>query len=337
MAPMTDSADPVLKVRGLHAGYAVKEAFWRRPMQVSAVAGLDLDVPEGKTLGIVGESGCGKSTLARTLVGLLSPTDGNIAYDGRDVTAAGTARWREVRRDVQMVFQDPHASLNPHMTARELISEAWQIHPGIVERADRDAEVERLLDIVGLRAEHADRYPNEFSGGQQQRICIARALAVRPKLIVCDEAVSALDVSVQAQILNLLVDLQDELGLSYVFISHDLEVVRHVAHEVAVMYLGTIVERGTAEDVFGDPQHPYTRALLSAAPSAEDWRGTTGEIELTGEVPSPAKPPSGCRFRTRCYMAQDRCADEVPPLIERPGVAHPVSCHFADGAGTTAP
>lgn len=330
-APPVHAGDALLDVAGLHAGYESPGPSGLRRRRISAVSGVDLTVPAGRTVGVVGESGCGKSTLARAIVGLRPPFAGSITFHGHDLATATGAQRRLLRRDLQMIFQDPYASLNPRMTVGELIAEGWHVHRGIVPRADRDAEVARLLDLVGLRADHAGRHLHQLSGGQCQRVSIARALALRPRLIVCDEAVSALDVSVRAQILNLLVDLQAKLGVSYLFISHDLDIVRHIAHDVAVMYLGTIVESGTAEEVFGAPRHPYTQALLSAAPSVHD-RAThpPAEIVLNGDVPSPDRPPSGCRFRTRCHLATQLCADRSPELIPRPEVTHPVACHFTD-------
>ncbi|MGW9402804.1 ABC transporter ATP-binding protein [Arthrobacter sp. NPDC055585] len=319
----------LLDVTGLVAGYSVKSASWLgKRRSVHAVSGVDLTLGRGETLGIVGESGCGKSTLARTLVGLLKPLAGSIHFDGRDVGTFKAGELRPARRHIQMVFQDPFSSLNPRMRAGELISEGWEIHPGIVEKSEWPEEIARCLERVGLSPEHAGRYPHQFSGGQRQRLCIARALALKPQVIVCDEAVSALDVSIQAQILNLLEDLQKESGISYIFISHDLGVVRHIADRVAVMYLGTVVETGDAGRIFSHPRHPYTRALLSAAPSMDDWMDAEDtEIILKGDVPSPLSPPSGCRFRTRCWKAQERCATEAPVLENRSG-EDAVACHF---------
>ncbi|MET7966309.1 oligopeptide/dipeptide ABC transporter ATP-binding protein [Micromonospora sp. NPDC005305] len=320
---------PVLQVRDLHVDYRLSGGLFSRGRRVRAVAGVDLVVPAGSTVGIVGESGCGKSTLARTIVGLLSPASGQVLLGDVDLATASRVT-RRLRPDVQMVFQDPYASLNPWMSVRDLISEPWQIHPGIVPRERWDAEVDRLLELVGLRSSQRGLRPHQFSGGQRQRICIARALAVRPKVIVCDEAVSALDVSIRAQILNLLRDVQAETGVSYVFVSHDLGVVRHVAHTVAVMYLGRFVEQGRTDEVFRAPAHPYTQALLSAAPAVDDWRhDRPEEIVLGGEVPSPLAPPSGCRFRTRCFKARDRCA-QIEPELSHGTAGHQVACHFAD-------
>jgi oligopeptide transport system ATP-binding protein len=325
------SETPVLELRDLHVDYRLSGGFLsRETRRVHAVAGVDLALQAGQTIGIVGESGCGKSTLARAIVGLLQPSKGHVLLNGVDLGAASRSTLRSTRRQVQMVFQDPFASLNPWMSVRDLISEAWQIHDDIVPRDQWDAEVDRLLMLVGLRPNQRELRAHQFSGGQRQRICIARALAVRPQVIVCDEAVSALDVSIRAQILNLLRDLQQKTGVAYVFVSHDLGVVRHVADEVAVMYLGRFVERGRTDEVFGAPAHPYTQALLSAAPAVDDWeRDRPDEIVLTGEVPSPLNPPSGCRFRTRCFKAEEICSQLEPALVDR-GVGHPAACHFAE-------
>jgi peptide/nickel transport system ATP-binding protein/oligopeptide transport system ATP-binding protein len=322
------SDTPVLELHDLHVDYHLPGGLLaRRARRVSAVAGVNLTVPARSTVGVVGESGCGKSTLARTIVGLLRPASGRVLVNGVDVSTASRAALKAVRSQVQMVFQDPYASLNPWMTVRELISEPWRIHRGIMPRANWDAEADQLLELVGLRPNQGGLRAHQFSGGQRQRICIARALAMRPKLIVCDEAVSALDVSIRAQILNLLRDIQAETGVSYLFVSHDLGVVRHVADEVAVMYLGRFVEQGPVDTVFGAPAHPYTQALLSAAPSLDD--SDAKELLLAGEVPSPLDPPSGCRFRTRCFKVQDVCATVEPPLAAD-DIGHPVACHFAE-------
>ncbi|PRX47170.1 peptide/nickel transport system ATP-binding protein/oligopeptide transport system ATP-binding protein [Prauserella shujinwangii] len=334
MAAQSDT--PVLELVDLVAGYRSRQGPLGRSRAVRAVAGVNLAVRAGETVCLVGESGCGKSTVARAVVSLLRPIAGEVRFDGRDVTALDRAGRRDLRRQVQLVFQDPYASLNPKMTVHDLLSEAWRIHPGIVPRGDWDAEVAALLERVGLNPGHATRYPHQFSGGQRQRISIARALAVRPRLIVCDEPVSALDVSIQAQILNLLARLQRELGVAYLFITHDLGVVRHFADRVAVMHLGTIVESGQTEQVYERPAHPYTQALLSAAPSVDDWRAQEGEeIVLRGDVPSPLDPPSGCRFHTRCWKARDLCRAEEPALVRR-DTDHPVACHFATDAHVVA-
>ncbi|WP_199432728.1 ABC transporter ATP-binding protein [Qaidamihabitans albus] len=323
------STTPVLELVDLVAGYRLRQGLFGRRRDVHAVAGVSLSVGAGETLCLVGESGCGKSTVARTVLSLLRPSSGEVRFDGADVTGMSRRELRAMRRQVQLVFQDPYASLNPRMTVRELITEAWRIHPGIVERERWDAEVAGLLERVGLNPGHASRYPHQFSGGQRQRICIARALSVRPRLIVCDEAVSALDVSIQAQILALLKRLQEELGVAYLFITHDLGVVRQFADRVAVMHLGTIVETGETERIYESPAHPYTQALLSAAPSVEDWREQESEeILLHGDAPSPLDPPSGCRFHPRCWMTRDRCRTEEPALTDR-GTGHPAACHYA--------
>ncbi|MQA81152.1 MAG: ATP-binding cassette domain-containing protein [Streptosporangiales bacterium] len=297
---------------------------------VHAVSGVSLSIAEGEAFGLVGESGCGKSTVARTIVGLARPRSGTVLVDGQDVHNASRAALRAAKRTVQMVFQDPYSSLNPRMTVRQLLTEAWLVHPGIVPRAEWGAEVHRLLELVGLAPESADRYPAQFSGGQLQRISIARALAVRPRLLIADEAVSALDVSIQAQVLNLLGELQSELGLALLFISHDLSVVRHLCQRVAVMYLGKIVEIGDVTQIYREPTHPYTQALLNAVPDLYPWLADRPPAQPSDDdIPSPTDPPSGCRFRTRCWKAQDRCAAEEPALDDR-GHSHPSACHFAE-------
>ncbi len=309
-------APPVLAATGLRKSFRVGRK------QLTALDGVDLTIGRGETVGLVGESGCGKSTLARVLLMLARPDAGTVRFGEVDPF---TLRGKDLlawRRRVQMVFQDPYASLNERMTAAELIGEPWRTHRDAAP-ADRAGRVRELLELVGLRAGDADRYPNEFSGGQRQRIGIARALALNPELIVCDEPVSALDLSVQAQVLNLLAELQRELGVSYLFISHDLSVVRHVADRVSVMYLGKVVEEGPTEEVFDRPVHPYTAALMSAAPRLSPEDGE--RILLRGEIPSPLNPPSGCRFRTRCWKATAECA-EPPPVVSR-GDGHVGLCH----------
>lgn len=326
-APST--AAPLLELRGLTKHYPITSGVLRRQVgTVRAVESVDLALHPGETVGLVGESGCGKTTLGRTIVRLHRPTSGTIRIAGRDVTRASGRGLRSYRRRVQMVFQDPYASLNPRMTARQLIGEPMRIHG--VPAAEREARINDLLERVGLDPQGADRLAGQFSGGQRQRIAIARALALQPDVLVLDEPVAALDVSIQAQILNLLRDLQRDLGLAYLFISHDLAVVRQVADRVAVMYLGRVVETAAAEELYRAPEHPYTVALLSAVPITDPRERAAGRRRrvLAGDVPNPAAPPSGCVFRTRCWKAEERCATEVPRLEE--GVAHPAACHFPE-------
>ena len=297
---------------------------------VRAVDGVSLVVRTGETLGLVGETGCGKSTLARCLTRLHELTAGRVVFDGRDISRLSRRRLAPVRRDLQMIFQDPFGSLNPRRRVGSIIGDPFTIH-GVADGRDRQRRVQELMELVGLNPEHYNRYPAEFSGGQRQRIGVARAVALRPRLIVCDEPVSALDVSIQAQVLNLLDDLQDRLGLTYVFISHDLSVVRHVSDRVAVMYLGQIVETAEAEHLYARPRHPYTVALMSASPVADpDLADRRRPILLTGDVPSPVAPPTGCRFHPRCPKAQERCRVEAPALTARePGTdTHLIACHF---------
>ncbi|WP_250028535.1 ABC transporter ATP-binding protein [Paractinoplanes maris] len=318
-------SDVVLETRGL-----VKH-FKARKGAVRAVDGVDLQLRRGETLGVVGESGCGKSTLAKLLVGLEKPTHGEIRVRGEDMVRLKGSALRRARRNIQMVLQDPYTSLNPRMTVGDIIGEPYDIHPDAVPQYGKARAVQELLDIVGLNPDHLNRYPHQFSGGQRQRIGIARALALRPEIIVCDEPVSALDVSIQAQVINLLEGLQRELGLSYLFIAHDLSVVRHISDRVAVMYLGKVVEIGNHAAIYEQPTHPYTQALLSAVPVPDPrLRGRRDHIMLEGEVPSPADPPSGCRFRTRCWKAQPTCADHEPLLEIRQRSPHPSACHFAE-------
>ncbi len=323
----------IIEVRDLVKHYPVTRGvvFKKTIGHVKAVDGVSFELKAGETLGVVGESGCGKSTLARVLMNLEKPTGGQVLYKGQDISKLSGGALRRLRRQIQLVMQDPYTSLNPRMTVGDIIGEPFEIHPEAAPKRSRRQRVQELLDVVGLNPEHVNRYPHQFSGGQRQRIGIARALALRPEIIVCDEPVSALDVSIQAQVINLLEQLQDELGLSYIFIAHDLSVVRHISDRVAVMYLGRIVEIGTEEQIYQRATHPYTQALLSAVPVPDPTvRESKAIIRLQGDVPSPVSPPSGCRFRTRCWKAQDICAQEVPLLQIRPGSDHPSACHFAE-------
>ncbi|HEX2263353.1 MAG TPA: dipeptide ABC transporter ATP-binding protein [Pseudonocardiaceae bacterium] len=321
---------PLLQVSGLRKHFPVRRGLLQRKVgAVQAVDGLDFEVLRGETLSLVGESGCGKTTTGRLLTRLLEPTAGSITFDGRDITHLPAGQMRPLRRDIQMIFQDPYSSLNPRHTVGTIVGAPFRIQ-GVDPPGGVRAAVQQLLELVGLNPEHYNRYPHEFSGGQRQRIGIARTLALRPKLIVADEPVSALDVSIQAQVLNLLEDLQDELNLTYVLIAHDLAVVRHVSDRVAVMYLGKIVELGDRDTVYSRPMHPYTVALLSAVPVLDPKRRCR-RILLTGDAPSPLNPPPACRFHTRCWKAQEICRTQEPPLAEL-SPSHRVACHFPENA-----
>jgi peptide/nickel transport system ATP-binding protein len=327
---------PMLEVENLVKHFPIRSGvFIKRTIgEVKAVDGVSINVYKGQTVALVGESGCGKSTTARAILRLLEPTSGRVSLDGLDITALSKDKLRKARRDMQIVFQDPYASLNPRMTIRQILTEKYELLGSKVTKST----IGELLDTVGLAEEYADRYPHEFSGGQRQRIGIARAIAMNPKFIVLDEPVSALDVSIQAQIVNLLEDLQDELGLTYLFIAHDLSVVRHIADRVAVMYLGNVVEIADRDDLFDRPHHPYTQALISAVPIPDPRLERRRErIVLRGDVPNPANPPSGCRFRTRCWKFEQlsesdarRCVEEPPPLLQvGPAPGHDAACHYA--------
>jgi oligopeptide/dipeptide ABC transporter ATP-binding protein len=325
-------ARALLRVDKLAKFFPVRRGFFGKLAFLRAVDGVSIDIERGETLGLVGESGCGKSTLGRTILRLIEPTYGRIVYDGREVVPMGTEELRALRRKMQIIFQDPYSSLNPKMTVRSIVGEALTIHRLVRGAREEEARVAELLAKVGLPREAMNRYPHEFSGGQRQRIGIARALAVEPEFIVCDEPISALDVSVQAQIVNLLEDLQDQLGLTFLFISHDLGIVEHISHRIAVMYLGKIVELAGAADLFERRHHPYTRALLSAIPVPDPGRRRL-RIVLEGDVPSPLEPPSGCAFHPRCPRAESgTCDRETPELRELvPGSRHWVACFFPEG------
>ncbi|TDQ64073.1 oligopeptide transport system ATP-binding protein [Maritalea mobilis] len=320
----------LMRVRDLKKHFQVSAGFFgQNPKFLKAVDGVDLDIRRGETLGLVGESGCGKSTLARTLIRLYSPTDGVIEFNGTDLAKLKEKELTPHRRDIQMIFQDPYASLNGRMNVRDLIAEPLEI-AGIGDDKSRTARVHELLEVVGLNKDHANRFPHEFSGGQRQRIGIARAIALNPQLVICDEAISALDVSIQAQVVNMLEDLQKELGLTYLFITHDLSMVKHISDRIGVMYLGKLVEIAPNNALYDDPKHPYTRALLASIPIADPVEARKdNQDQMQGEIPSPIDMPSGCRFRTRCPLATDLCAVEEPELKELAD-NHKVACHYAE-------
>lgn len=334
------TGEVLLSVRNIVKKFSIKGGLFSREVAtVKAVSGVSFDIRKGETLGLVGESGCGKSTLGRCILRLIEPTEGQVFFKGTEITQLNAGRLRKLRRQMQIIFQDPYASLNPRMTVESILTEPLTIHGLCKTREERKQRIYKLLDLCGLRREAIARYPHEFSGGQRQRICIARALAVEPEFIVCDEPVSALDVSIQAQIVNLMQDLQKELGLTYLFIAHDLKVVEHISTRVAVMYLGKIVESSSAEDLYHSPKHPYTRALLSAIP-IPDPNYRKERIILRGDVPSPISPPSGCHFHPRCPIVHENCKLDAPQLRNLGGTLgdaqkdekqiHDVSCHYAD-------
>ncbi|NEA14016.1 dipeptide ABC transporter ATP-binding protein [Streptomyces halstedii] len=337
-AEQADGSEPLLKVNGLVKHFPITKGVLKRKVgAVQAVDGLSFDVRPGETLGVVGESGCGKSTMGRLVTRLLEPTGGTIEFQGKDITHMSAGRLRPMRRDIQMIFQDPYGSLNPRHTVGGIVGTPFRLQ-GVTPEGGVKAEVQRLLELVGLNPEHYNRYPHEFSGGQRQRIGIARALALKPKLVVADEPVSALDVSIQAQVVNLLDDLQDELGLTYLIIAHDLSVIRHVSDRIAVMYLGKIVELADRGSLYEAPMHPYTKALMSAVPVPDPRRrGAKSErILLKGDVPSPISPPTGCRFHTRCWKATQICKTTEPPLIQLK-TGHQVACHHPENGEDQAP
>ena len=324
-------SEPILKLEGLkkHFNTTTGGVFNKQKAILKAVDGIDLEVAPGETIGLVGESGCGKTTAGRTILKLYEPTDGKIIFEGEDITNLSQSKMKPYRRQMQMIFQDPFASLNPRQTIGTIIANMFEIQ-GINPTGGVENEVRALMERVGLNPEHINRYPHEFSGGQRQRIGVARAIALKPKLIVADEPVSALDVSIQAQVVNLLEDLQNEFKMSYIFVAHDLSVVQHISDRVVVMYLGKVMEQADKVDLFAKPRHPYTKALLSAVPVADPKEGRKRErIMLQGDLPSPINPPSGCVFNTRCWKATDKCRTEVPQLLEI-APKHKVACHFPE-------
>jgi oligopeptide transport system ATP-binding protein len=324
------AGDPLVELRGLKTWFPVQSGLLQRTVaHVRAVDGVDLAIREGETFGLVGESGCGKSTLGRSILRLVEPTAGEVLFKGRDLLKLGPGPMRRVRRELAMIFQDPFASLDPRQSVGQILAEPLEIHGLYAGRGERRKRIAELLHVVGLAPGFADRYPHEFSGGQRQRIGIARALAVDPSFIVCDEPISALDVSIQAQIVNLLERLQDQFNLTYLFIAHDLSVVKHISDRIGVMYLGKLVELSEAKELYRSPRHPYTGSLLSAVPIPDPAVEKTRErIILKGDVPSPVNPPSGCRFRTRCFKAQPRCSESEPPLDTVKSGSHEAACYF---------
>lgn len=325
---MSEDKKILVQARGIRQWFPIKKWFFEAKSYVKAVDDIDLDIYKGETLGICGESGCGKSTLMRTILRLIEPTEGTICYDGKDITKISKRELKKIREHMQIVFQDPYSSLDGRMKIGDIIEEPMIINKTFATKEERRAKVLELIDAVGLDPSYVDRYPHEFSGGQRQRIVIARALATNPEMLFCDEAVSALDVSVRAQILNLLDDLQDKFGLTYMFVSHDLSVIEHICDRIAILYLGKVVEIGTKDDIFKRTAHPYTKALLSAIPMV--GRKDRGErIILEGDIPSPVNPPSGCRFHTRCPYATELCKTQVPE-VKSLGGEHKVACHYVE-------
>lgn len=323
-------SEPILKVKGLKVHFPVSGGFLAKKQIVKAVDGVDFEIAKGETFGLVGESGCGKSTTGRALVKIYEPTAGKVIFDGEDITKIKGAKLKEFRRDMQMIFQDPYASLNPRMTVGEIIREPMDIHGIYNSKEERENRVRELLEIVGLKPDHIRRYPHEFSGGQRQRIGIARTLALNPKFIVCDEPISALDVSIQAQVINLLEKIQKEMGIAYLFIAHDLSMVKHISDRIGVMYLGNLVEVGDSDELYNNPLHPYTKALLSSVPIPDPKVAKSRErIVLQGELPSPINPPSGCVFRTRCPKAMEKCSQCKPELKKVKD--RMVACFLYDG------